>query len=88
MPESQLEAIGRVRMFFAHVSAAVVELTAPLRLGERIYVKGRTSDFQQVVESLQIDHQSIQEAAAGQTVGLKVRERCRKHDVVYKLVGV
>jgi len=87
MAEPKMEEIGRISAFFAHPSAAVIELTAPLRVGETIYIKGHTTDFQQVVESLQVDRQPIQDAAAGQAVGIKVKERCRKQDMVYKLVG-
>jgi len=87
MPEPTLEPIGQIAAFFAHPSAAVIELTAPLRVGETIYIKGHTTDFQQVVESMQIDRQSVQEAGAGQSIGVKVKERCRKHDTVYKLLG-
>ena len=87
MAEPKMEEIGRVGAFFAHPSAAIVELTAPLRVAEMIYVKGHTTDFQQQVESMELDRQPVQEAAAGQAVGVKMKERCRKQDVVYKLVG-
>ena len=87
MAEPTMEPIGRIGAFFAHPSAAVVELTAPLRVGDTICIKGHTTDFQQVVESMQVERQPIQEAQAGQAVGLKVKDRCRKQDVVYKLVG-
>jgi len=87
MPEPKMEEIGRVAAFFAHPSAAVVELTAPLRVGETIYLKGHTTDFQQVVDSMQVDRQAVQEAQAGQSIGIKVKDRCRKHDVVYKLTS-
>lgn len=85
MAEPTLEAIGRVNGFFAHIPAAMVDLTAPLKVGELICIKGHTTDFQQTVESMQVDRQPVQSAEAGQTVGLKVNEKCRKHDVVYKL---
>ena len=86
MAESKMDEVGHVSGFFAHPLVAIVELTAPLKVGETIYVKGHTTDFQQPVESMQVDRQPLQEAQPGQSVGLKVRERCRKHDVVYKLV--
>ncbi|MBI3320148.1 MAG: translation elongation factor-like protein [Candidatus Omnitrophica bacterium] len=85
MAEPQMEAMGKISAFFAHPSAAIVDLTAPLRLGERIYVKGHTTEFQQVVDSMQLDHQPMQEAAVGQSIAVKMQERCRKGDVVYKL---
>ena len=87
MTEPRMEAIGRVEGFFAKPSVAIVELRAALKVGETIYVKGHTTDFQQVVESIHIDHQPVQEARAGQSVGLKVKDRCRTHDLVYKLIS-
>lgn len=87
MPEPKMEEIGRIEAFFAHPSAAIVELKAPLRVGETIYVKGHTTDFQQVVDSMQFERQPLQEAQAGQSVGIQMKERCRRHDLVYKLVG-
>ncbi len=87
MAEPEMEKIGRVEMFFAKPSAAVIQLTAPLRVGETIYVKGHTTDFQQVVSSMQVDRQEIQDGAAGQSVGVQMKDRCRKHDVVYKLLA-
>ena len=85
MADPEMQQIGLVLQFFAHPSAGVVALTAPLKIGEQIYVKGHTTDFQQVVESMQLDHQPVQEAAAGQEVAIKMTDKCRKHDVVYKL---
>ena len=87
MPEPRMEEVGRVGGFFAHVSVAIVELTAPLKLGDTVYIKGHTTDLQQPVESLQLDRAPVQEGNAGQSVGLKVTVRCRKRDVVYKLVA-
>ena len=87
MAAPRMEEVGRVEGFFVHPSVAVVALTAPVKIGETVYIKGHTTDFQQVVESMQIDKASVQEAGAGQTVGLKVANRCRQHDLVYKLVA-
>ncbi len=87
MAEPQMEPIGRVDGFFAHPSVAMLVLTAPVKVGDTIYIKGHTTDFQQVVESMQIDRQPVQEATPGQSVGVHVKDRCRKQDVVYRLVG-
>jgi putative protease len=81
-----MEPVGRVSGFFAHPSVALIDLTGTLKIGETVYLKGHTTDFQQVVESMQVDRQPIQEAHPGQAIGLKVRDRCRRHDVVYKVV--
>ena len=61
-----------------------MELTAPLSVGDRILVKGPSTDFEQVVESMQIEHKNIQKAETGQSVGLKTTQRARERDVVYK----
>jgi putative protease len=82
-----MEEVGRVGAFFVHPSVAVIELTAPLKIGDTVYLKGHTTDFQQVVESMQIDRAPVQEAQPGQSIGLKVKERVRKHDVAYRLVA-
>lgn len=87
MAEPRMEAVGHVEGFFVHPSVAVVALTAPVKVGDAIYIKGHTTDFQQVADSMQIDRAPVTEAGAGQTIGLKVTTRCRKHDVVYKLVA-
>ena len=87
MAEPKMEEVGRVGGFFAHVSVAIVELTAPLKIGETIYIKGHTTDFQQVVESMQVDRLPVQEGKVGQSVGVKVKDRCRKQDLVYRLVA-
>ncbi len=86
MAEPKMEAIGRIAGFFARPSVAMVELTAALKIGDMIYIKGHTTDFQQQVDSMQVDRQPIQNAQPGQSVGVKVNERCREHDVVYRLL--
>ena len=87
MAEPKMEAVGRVSGFFAHPSVEIVELSGLVKIGDAIYVKGHTTDFQQTVDSMQVNHQAVQEARQGDSVGLKVNNRCRKHDVVYKLVS-
>jgi hypothetical protein len=81
--ENVLE-IGHITHFFPKISVAVVELSEPLAVGERILVKGPSTDFEQVVESMQIEHKNIPRAEAGQSVGLKTVEHVREKDVVYK----
>lgn len=86
MPEPNMEQVGHISGFFAHPSVAIIELSGALRVGDTIYIKGHTTDFQQPVESMQVDRQPVEQATAGQAVGVKVKERCRKHDLVFKLV--
>jgi putative protease len=76
--------VGRVAHFFSKISVAVVELTAPLSVGDRLVFKGPNTDFEQVVESMQIEHVNVQRAEAGQSIGLKVLQHVRETDSVYK----
>lgn len=77
--------IGIVTHYFPHVSAAIVQLeTGSLRVGDLIHIKGHTSDFTQLVDSLEIDHVHVNEARPGQSFGVRVKEHAREHDVVYK----
>ena len=57
-----------------------------MKVGDAITVKGVNTDFKQKVESMQIEHQNVQEAKAGESIGLKVVDRARESDVVYKIV--
>jgi putative protease len=76
--------VGHIAHFFSKISVAVVELTAPLTVGDRILVKGPQTDFEQVIESMQIEHASIQRAEAGQSIGLKTAQHVHERDIVYK----
>jgi len=79
------EQIGVVSDFFARPVVAGIDLTGTLRLGDRIRIKGHTTDLELTVESMQIHNQNVQEATAGQAVGVKVPERVRRGDKVYKI---
>jgi len=84
LSEEDVVEVGHITHFFSKISVAVVELTAPLTTGDRILVKGPSTDFEQVVESIQIEHKNIQRAEAGQNIGLKTTQHVRERDVVYK----
>lgn len=84
MSDENLAKVGRVTHFFSKISVAVIELTAPLNVGDTIAFKGPNTDFEQVVDSMQIEHESIQKAGVGQSIGLKVAQRVRETDAVYK----
>lgn len=83
MPEVE---IGVVSNFFAKPVVAGIELSAPLKVGDRIHIKGHTTDLELVVESMQIQNVNVQEAKAGDAVGIKVPDRVRKGDRVYKII--
>ena len=83
-PESLLEKIGEVTHYFPHVNAAAVKLLkSGLKVGDKIYIKGHTTDFKEKVESIQLDHEPISQAKKGQEIGLMVKSRVRIGDKVY-----
>jgi hypothetical protein len=84
LSEEEVVQVGHITHFFSKISVAVLELTAPLAVGDRILVKGPSTDFEQVVDSMQIEHKNIQRAEAGQSIGLKTMQHVRERDVVYK----
>lgn len=78
--------IGEITHYFKKIGVGVVKLTGgSLKVGDNIKIKGATTDFEQVVESMQVEHESVTEAKKGQEVGMKVKERVREGDLVYKL---
>jgi translation elongation factor EF-1alpha len=78
------EAIGTVTHYFSHLSVAAVSLDEPLRLGERVHIRGHTTDLVQEVQSMQVDHQPVDQAAPGDDVALKVDDHVRDHDRIYR----
>jgi len=85
MEERKIEEVGKVAHYYKKIGVAVVDLQAPLSVGDRILIRGATTDFEQTVKSMQIEHEDVNEAAAGQSVGLKVEEKVREKDVIYKV---
>jgi translation initiation factor IF-2 len=78
--------IGTVMQFFAKPSVAAIEITSgDIAVGDTVRFKGATTDFEQKIESMEIDRNPVPNAAAGQAVGIKVKERVRQHDRVLKL---
>ena len=82
MPEM---VIGKVTDFFARPVVAGVELTAPLKLGDKLHIKGHTTDMEFSIDSMEINNVDVTQAKAGDAVGIKVSERVRRGDTVYKV---
>ena len=82
MPE---EVIGKVSDFFARPVVAGIALTGTLKLGDKIHIKGHTTDIEITVDSMQINNVDVKEAKAGDAIGIKVSERVRRGDTVYKV---
>lgn len=83
MAEGKVE-VGKVTNFYSKISVAVLQLTAPISVGDKILIKGDTTNFEQTVDSMQIEHKNIQTAEAGKAIGLRVKDRVRPGDIVYK----
>ena len=79
--------IGEVTHFFDRINVAVIALTGTIRVGDAVHILGRSTDFQQEVKSLQIEHQPVNEAGPGQEVAMKVEHRLRPRDAVFKISG-
>ncbi len=78
--------VGVVSHYFGKLSVAAVELTdGELRVGDTIHVKGHTSDFTQTVDSIQIEHDKVESAKAGESIGIRVAEHAREHDEVFRV---
>lgn len=82
MPEVE---VGSVSDFFAHPVVAGIELTAGLKVGDRIHISGHTTDMELTVESMQINNVDVTEAKAGDAIGIKVNDRVRRGDKIYKI---
>ena len=79
------EVVGKVTDFFAHPVVAGIDLTATLKLGDKIHIKGHTTDIEMVVDSMQINNVDVKQAKAGDAIGVKVTERVRREDIIYKV---
>jgi ribosomal 50S subunit-recycling heat shock protein len=77
--------IGTVDHFFGNISVSMIKLSDMLKVGDKIRIKGNTSDFTQDVSSMQIDRKPAQEAKAGDLISIKVEQKVRKDDIVYKI---
>lgn len=83
MPE---EVIGTVIDYFARPVVAGIDLTGTLKAGDRIHITGHTTDIELTVESIQIQNLNVKEAKAGDSIGVKVSDRVRRGDKVYKVI--
>jgi putative protease len=82
----ELREVGRVSHFFTKIGVAVIELKDALSASDRILIKGPTTNLEQTVGSMEIEHEKVQRAEAGQSIGLKVDDRVRASDIVYKII--
>lgn len=80
------EEIGIVEDYFVKIGVVALRITkGTLKVGDTIHIQGHTTDFTQTIESIQIEHETVEEAKKGDSIGIKVGDRVRKHDKVYKV---
>ncbi|MFH1646201.1 MAG: translation elongation factor-like protein [Chloroflexota bacterium] len=82
MPEKE---VGKVMDFFARPVVAGIDMSGKLKVGDKIHIKGHTTDVEMVVESMQIDNKDVTQSKKGNSVGIKVPDRVRPGDTVYKV---
>ena len=80
----EAKAIGKVISYYSGIGVAAIDLTGKLKVGEKIRIKGTTTDFTQEIESMQIEHESVDEAKKGDSIGIKVQDKVRVNDMIYK----
>ncbi len=82
------EELGEVFTYFSKVEVAGINITnGELKVGDTIHIKGATTDFTQTIDSMEIDRQKVDSASVGQSIGIKVKERVRSKDKVYKITS-
>lgn len=79
--------IGKITHYYGHLNVGIVELSDTLKVGETIHIKGHSSDFNQLVDSIQIEHASVPEAKAKDVIGIKVSQKVHPNDKVYKIIS-
>ena len=79
--------IGKIAHYFGHLNVGIIELNDALNVGDKIHVKGHTTDFSQDVSSMQIEHTTVTQGKAGDAIGIKVLEKVHQNDKVYKVTG-
>lgn len=77
--------VGKIIHYYDKIGVAVVEISSPIKVGERIKISGHDNEFEQEITSIQVEHEQIQEAKKGQAIGLKVEQPVKQGDEVYKV---
>ncbi len=85
--EKKEELVGKITHYFGKIEVGIVEINKDeLSVGDKIHIKGSSTDFEQTVDSMQIEHEQIDKAKKGDVIGLKVKEKVKEGDEVYKIV--
>jgi putative protease len=84
MAEEKL--VGKIIHYYTNIGVGVIELSDELKVGDKIHIKGDSTDFEQTVDSMQIEHQNVQSAKSGESLGLKTIEKVKENDEVFKVL--
>ena len=85
--EKKEELIGSITHYFSKIEVGIIEIKkGSLVVGDKIHIKGATTDFEQDVKSMQIEHEQVDKAKKGDVIGLKAKDKVREGDEVYKIV--
>lgn len=84
MSDEELQKVGTVTHYYVKIGVAIVEVSSPVNVGDKIVISGITTDFEQTINSMEIEHRKVETAKQGDVIGLKVEERVREKDIVYK----
>ncbi len=78
--------VGKITHFFTKIGVAIVQVTAPFKVGDKVHIKGATTDITEVVESMQVHHAPVKEVNKGDDIGLKVKGQVRPGDTIFKVL--
>lgn len=81
----QEKPVGVITHYYGNINVGIIELSDVLKVGDNIHIKGHSSDFNQAIDSMQIEHNTVQEAKAGDFIGIKVGQKVHPHDKVFKV---
>ena len=79
--------IGKVVHYFGKISVAVVELESDLKIGDTVHFEGAHTDFEQEIDSMQVEHEVVEQVSTGDEVAIKVKERVRTSDTLHMHEG-
>jgi putative protease len=78
--------VGKIVHYFGKIQVAIIELTGELKIGDKVHIKGHSTDFEQDITSMQIDHANVEKAKKGDAIGIKVDQKVREEDEVYLIL--
>jgi translation elongation factor EF-1alpha len=83
--EGEKKLVGKVRHYFTKIGVAVIDVEHTIKVGDEISIEGTSTNVQQRIESMQVEHKNVSEAKKGEAVGMKVNDRVREGDLVFKI---